>query len=98
MCVCVCVCVCNSSMWDDTYHSAGNQRYMSRVEVMRVELIEHLIYLLAYFVSPLPHILYMQIFLLHVYTYFRLGICSINLRFFELTSALVCTRYSQTER
>ena len=36
VCVCVCVCVCNSSMWDDTYHSAGKQRYVSRVEVMRV--------------------------------------------------------------
>ena len=33
----------NSSVWDDTYHSAGNQRYVSRVEVMLVELIEHLI-------------------------------------------------------
>ena len=28
----------NSSVWDDTYHSAGKQRYGSRVEVMPVEM------------------------------------------------------------
>ena len=54
VCVCkhvlIHVCVCklsrkndvfmerNSSVRDDTYHSAGKQRYGSRVEVMRVEI------------------------------------------------------------
>ena len=54
VCMCVCVyacaypCVClsknyvfmerSSSVRDDTYHSAGKQRYGSRVEVMRVEI------------------------------------------------------------
>ena len=27
-----------SSVWDDTFHSAGKRRYGSRVEVMRVEI------------------------------------------------------------